>query len=266
MANKVQLLVIDGQFDFCDPSGALFVPGANEDMKRMTAMITKGRDKLNNIQATLDSHRNLHIAHPIWWQDKNGKNPDPFAIITVDDVESGKWRAANPGFQQRSLDYVRTLQKNGRYVLCIWPPHCLIGGDGHKVYPELFAAFSDWEKSRFSTVDYTTKGSNIFTEHYSAVQADVPDPKDLTTGLNVPFIESFRDYDMTYIGGEALNFCVANTMNDVAKEFGDDQLNKFGILEDCCSMVPGFEKLGEDFVSDMKARGMQFVKSTDALG
>ena len=29
--NNIHLLVIDGQVDFCDPSGALYVPGADDE-------------------------------------------------------------------------------------------------------------------------------------------------------------------------------------------------------------------------------------------
>ena len=109
---------------------------------------------------------------------------------------------------RRALTYVQTLAKNGRYPLCIWPPHCLIGSPGHAVMPELFAALLDWEQ-RFALVDYVTKGSNIWTEHYSAVQADVPDPADPGTQINTALIQTLLKADMIAVAGEAGSHCLA---------------------------------------------------------
>ena len=69
---NVHLLVIDPQNDFCDPNGSLFVPGADEDMKRLGGFIERVKDKLNDIHVTLDCHRKVDIAHPIWWRDSSG--------------------------------------------------------------------------------------------------------------------------------------------------------------------------------------------------
>ena len=174
MSKRIELLIIDPQVDFCDPKrGALYVPGAEHDMQRLAKMITRLKDKLDDIHVTLDSHHLIHIAHPIFWRDSHGNHPAPFTRISRTDVEDGVWTPAVPGLYRRALEYVCKLEQHGRYELTIWPPHCLIGSPGHTVYPELFAALSEWE-ARFAFVDYVTKGSNILTEHYSAVQADVP--------------------------------------------------------------------------------------------
>ena len=95
------------------------------------------------------------------------------------------------------------------------------------------------------------------------MQADVPDDSDPTTKLNTLFIDVLSQADEIFITGEALSHCVANSINDVANNFGDDNIKKFILLADTTSSVPGFEKLGEDFVRDMKKRGMQVAKSTD---
>ena len=70
---SVHLLVIDPQHDFCDPDGALFVPGADEDVERLTLFVDRVRDKLEMIHVTLDCHHFIDIAHPIFWLDKDGK-------------------------------------------------------------------------------------------------------------------------------------------------------------------------------------------------
>ncbi len=266
MTAQIELLIIDGQYDFCDPAGALSVPGADKDMERLGAMICRGKNKISDIRATLDSHRYLHIAHPVWWVDDRGNHPEPFTVISFDDLKgnSPRWRAFNPGFQQRSVEYAEKLKRNGRYQLTIWPPHCLIGSRGHQVYEPLYEALHEWEKG-FAAVDYVTKGVNMFTEHYSAVRADVEDPGDHSTLLNTGFIKRLQEADRIGIAGEALSHCVANTVRDVADQFGEDQIKKFVLLEDASSPVPGFEDLALDFVSEMKSRGMETAKTTDFL-
>jgi len=261
---NAQLLVIDPQVDFCDPKGALYVGGAEKDMERLARFLMRSLKKISDIRVTLDSHRYLHIAHPIWWTNSKGDSPAPFTLINYDDVigQNPKWTARNPGFRQRSIDYVKNLQDNKRYALVIWPPHCLIGSQGHSIYPELFKALTAWE-AQFATIDYVTKGSNMFTEHYSAVKADVMDPSDMTTQINTPLIQRLQAADVIYISGEALSHCVANTVRDVADEFGPDQVRKFTLLEDTCSPVSGFENLAEDFIKEMNGRGMNVCKTTD---
>ena len=77
-----------------------------------------------------------------------------------------------------------------------WPPHCLIGSEGHNVHPRLFDSLKKWENKRFGVVDYVTKGSNLWTEHFSAVQAEVPDPTDPDTQINARLIETLEDADL----------------------------------------------------------------------
>jgi nicotinamidase-related amidase len=38
---KLHLVVIDPQYDFCDPNGSLFVPEADNDMKRLAVMVER---------------------------------------------------------------------------------------------------------------------------------------------------------------------------------------------------------------------------------
>lgn len=263
----LRILIIDPQNDFCDPKGALYVPGAEKDMERLSAMIRRLKDRINDIHVTLDTHHFVDVAHPIYWMDSNGNHPEPFTtIITAEDVQNGKWRTTNPQLQPRALDYVQALKANNRYSLVVWPYHCLIGSWGYGVYPELFDALLDWEKD-FCMVDYVTKGSNVYTEHYSAVQADVPDSQDPGTMLNTRLIQTLEDADLIALSGEALNFCVANTVLDIAENFGSESIKKLVLLEDATSPVPGsdFEPLTENFLKEMKRRGMKVSNTREFL-
>jgi len=266
MPKKVHLVIIDPQVDFCDPGGALYVPGAERDVQRLAQMVRRVAPKLDDIHVTLDSHRLIDVAHPVFWKDSGGRNPAPFTIITAADVEAGRWTPVLPGLYRRMLEYVRGLEQNGRYPLCIWPPHCLIGSAGHNVVPELGAALQGWEAQRFAMVDYVTKGSNPWTEHYSAVCADMPDPADPGTQINTRFIQTLMEADLVAIAGEAGSHCLANTVRDVADNFGDDAyVKRLVLLEDATSPVPGFEPLQAQFVREMKARGMQITTTSDFL-
>ena len=260
---KIDLFVVDPQHDFCDPTGALFVQGADSDMGRLVKMIDKYGDKLNDIHVSLDSHSFNHIAHPNMWVDANGKHPNPFTVISVTDVKNGVWNPTLPQLRNRFLDYVKMLEQNNRYVLCIWTPHCLIGSTGHKVYAELYESLLRWEEKETAWVNYITKGSNPFTEHYSLLLADVPDPKDCNTQLNTELIDTLKKADVVLVAGEALSHCVCNSVTDLANNFGEDNIKKIVLLQDATSNVTGFEALGEKFVKDMTARGMQISTTVD---
>jgi len=262
MNKKTHLVVIDPQNDFSDiPGAALPVAGASADMQRLAAFIDANAPRLDDIHITLDSHNPVDIAHPAWWVDANGAAPAPFTVIGEDDVAAGRWRARLPELQARSAQYVKQLARAGRYALVIWPEHCLIGTWGHNVEAEVMAALNRWARSRLEVVDFVTKGSNPFTEHYSAVQAEVPDPADPSTLVNTRFIETLAQADEILIAGEALSHCVANTVRDIAGNFGDENIRKLVLLEDCSSPVAGFEGLGQQFVAEMTARGMRVIKS-----
>lgn len=260
---KIHLLIIDPQFDFVNKNGALSVPGAQEDMERLAAFIDRAGSKLDDIHVTLDSHHPLHVAHGIFWKDSHGDHPNPFTIITAKDVQDGKWMASMPKFQRWCIEYTESLEKNGKYPLCVWPSHCLIGSNGAKVDETLFKSLLKWQENEFAVVNYVTKGSNIKTEHYSAVKADVTDPKDPSTQINTNLINALMEADLIALAGEAGSHCLASTGRDVAEAFGDDSyVKKLVLLTDATSPVPGFEKLQEDFIKEMVARGMQ-LSTTD---
>jgi len=262
---KLHLLIIDPQRDFCDPDGALSVPGADKDMERLAKLIHRIEKKIWDIHCTLDTHHFFDISHPVFWTGTDGKHPKPFTIISADDVKNGAWRTTNPQFQKYALEYVSKLSANKRYPLCIWPPHCLIGTKGSTVVPVLMQAFLSWEENEIAMVDYVTKGSNFKTEHYSAVCADVPDPADPSTMLNSRLIKTLEEADMIAVAGEALSHCLKFTVEDIANTFDEKHIQKMVLLEDCASSVPGFEQQGRDFVKNMKARGMQTAMSGDFL-
>jgi len=257
------LLVIDPQNDFCDSQGALCVPGAIEDCRRLSTMIERLDTRLNSIHVTMDTHHLFHIAHPLFWFDRNGSVPAPYTIITAELIQNGEYRASVPQYQHYAEEYVTTLEKTGKYNLCLWPPHCLIGSWGHDIFPELSRALISWE-SRVPgrIVDYTYKGSNVRTEHYSAIRAEVSDAADPGSRTNFALIERLKSADNIAIAGEALSHCVANTVRDLITCIAPEKLV---VLTDVSSNVPGFEKLGNDFTAEIESVGVRLMTSEEFL-
>ncbi|MBM4375189.1 MAG: cysteine hydrolase family protein [Deltaproteobacteria bacterium] len=261
---NVHLLVIDPQNDFCDPNGSLYVKGAEGDMDRVAGLVDRMRDRLAAIHVTLDSHRKVDISHPIWFQDARGRNPAPFTVITAEDLERGTWTTTRPSAFKRTLAYLNALATGGRYPHVIWPYHCLIGDAGHNVWPKLSSAVHAWE-DRFAMAEFVTKGSNPWTEHFSAVQAEVPDPEDPTTQINTQLIATLEEADVILLAGEALSHCLANTVRDIANRFADPRyVSKLVLLTDASSNVTGFDQYGESFLRELTARGMRTSTTKDA--
>lgn len=276
MALKVHVICIDVQNDFTSPNGALYVKGGDENAKRSAKMVERLAGKITDIHVTMDSHHKVDISHPMWWCDENGKAPPPITGVVLDGDKfrflnyatgaTSPARTRQPGARERTLKYLKALTANGRYPHTIWPEHCLIGDEGHNLNPALAAAIHLWEEQRFALSNVVTKGSNPWTEHFSAVKAEVPDAEDASTQINRPLIETLEQADMVVWVGEALSHCLANTFRDTIASFSDPSfVKKMWLCTDASSSVPGFEKYGDDFVAEMRAKGMNVTTTVDFL-
>lgn len=296
MPRNIQLLIIDPQRSFCSvvPSdeqqvfhdGELCVPHAMEDMQRVSKMIMQHGGHIADIHVTLDSHQTNHIAHPSWFKKQDGKPVDVFTSVALDgekiigrkislvDGSLGPplfLQCSFPGQQDYTINYLKQLEASKRYGHTIWPPHCLIGTRGAMVVEPLFEALNYWCMKFGSTIDFVTKGSNPRCEHFSAVQAEVPDPSDPGTQINTDFIKILMDADELLLSGEALSHCLANTVRDAANCFAaggmlgsnDDFIKKCVLLTDATSPVPGFDTVGKAFIDEMVIRGMRVSTTVD---
>ena len=274
---NIQLLVIDPQNDFMDTSeSALRVAGASDDMQRLATMVDRVGPKLQKIHVTLDSHHLVDIAHPAFWRDKDGKAPNPMTMISAASIEDGTWTPRLPNLRDYALGYAKQLETDGKYVIMVWPPHCLIGTWGHNVQADLAASLDRWSAARVRNIDYVTKGTNVLTEHYGALMAEVPNPKDPSTQLNGRFLAMLQEADMIVVAGEASSHCVKATIEQVADNIGDEHVKKFKLLTDCMSPVGAvtdpdgnvlvdFPAMADAFLADMSGRGMELTTSVDFL-
>jgi nicotinamidase/pyrazinamidase len=266
---KVHLLVIDPQIDFMDlPGSALPVTGANDDMNRLADFVDKYGKKLEDIHVTLDSHQVIDIAHPAWWKGADGKMVAPFTLITAADVKAGIYTPRNPAERQRSLEYCEELERKGNYMLLIWPPHCLVGTQGHSVQRKLSDALVQWQADNYARVDFVVKGFNPYTEHYGGLMAEVPDPTDPTTQLNTGLLETLQQADEILIAGEASSHCVLSTVNQIVDNIGGEHVKKIKLMTDCMSPVghnpggPDFPAIAAKWLIDIQKKGVGVTTST----
>ena len=112
-------------------------------------------------------------------------------------------------------------------------------------------------EARFKKINFVPKGSCVFTEHYSAVKADVKYDGDPTTDINTGLVEPLKGTNDILIAGLALSHCVGFTLRDIIAEFSEEQIKKIVLLTDATASVQGFEKQGEDFVNEFVAKGMR---------
>ncbi len=278
MKRELQMLIIDPQNDFCDlpahylpningvqQQAALPVSGAHQDMLRIAELIKLGAAGISEIHLTLDSHHYQDIAHPTFWCDGAGQAISPFTQILAADVRAGRFQPRLAQNLARSLAYLDSLEATGRYTLMVWPVHCEIGSWGHNVHQDLRLAYHRWQASTMRNVNFIFKGMNPWTEHYSAIQAEVPDADDASSLLNQALLTKLASADRVYICGEAGSHCVKATTEHIVANLSAQQISKLVLLEDCISAVGGFEANYAQFLQAMAARGVQIAKAADIL-
>lgn len=254
------LLVIDPQNDFIN--GTLTVPGALEDVSRSNDFLSKFSSLLDNIYVTLDTHTPNHIAHEqSLLKDLQGNELPNFTTVTVADIENGKV-IVKEGMKEIVLQYLKDLEQSGKYQYTKWPVHCVKDTHGHLVHSELQNQLNTWTNQSGKQVHYIEKGSNDFTEMYSALSAEVPQENDSSTQLNTELIKSLNKNDYVIVFGQAKSHCVKSTVEDYLNNIGPT--TKIILLKDLTSSVPGFHHLGDELEKTLIDKG-HFVSTSDNL-
>lgn len=268
--SPVTLLIIDPQNDFCDlpddwrpidpfagglRAPALPVAGAHDDMLRLANLIDSAGSAFTDIVVTLDSHQRYDIAHPGFWQTGTGGEVSPFTPITAAQVRAGDFAPRDAQAMDKTLAYLDALEAAGRYTLMVWPVHCEIGSWGHNVHAAVRAAYNRWEDRHLAVATKVTKGSNPWTEHYSALQAEVPMAEDADTQLNRELIAKLDQAELIVIAGEASSHCVKATVEHLAQYLPSDNIGKLLLVTDAMSPVGGFEAQADAFIANMVAQG-----------
>ncbi|MBK8803806.1 MAG: isochorismatase family protein [Fibrobacteres bacterium] len=277
--DRAHLLVIDPQNDFCDlptdwcppdPIGAgrlapaLAVTGAHQDMLRLATWVDEHREKIDRVTVTMDHHHRLDIAHPGFWRSADGTAVGPFTLVLAADVAEGRILTAKPQDRDRALKYLQDLEKAGRFTHMVWPVHCQIGTWGQAVHARLQQALDAWADLKGAGVTTVLKGENPWTEHYSAIRAEIPLDTDPATGWNWELVRNLEKAKIVYVAGEAGSHCVRATVEHLVEAGLDPE--KIVLLEDAISPVTGFEAAQTAFFQAMADKGMRILKLEQAAG
>lgn len=289
-SKRTCLMIIDVQNTFCIPGFELFIGGrsgraAVDDSIRLCEFIYRNLGVLTSITATLDSHKAFQIFHPAFLVDERGNPPEPMTIISVEDVEKGRW-AVNPSIsesiaggdherlQRHLLHYTRKLREKGKYQLMIWPYHAMLGGTGHCLVPAVEEALFFHSMARSCQVNFELKGDTPLSENYSVLRPEVLDDADGNRigKVNDLLIRNLFKYDVVIIAGQAKSHCVAWTIDDLLGEISKRDLSlarKIYLLEDCTSpvVIPGVADFTDEADAAFKRfeqSGMHIIKSGDS--
>jgi len=268
---RTLLLPIDMNGDFVWSNGALSVPGAVDDERRLVDLIYRETDKFTEIWASLDQHVKMSIFHSSWWKNiETGLHPDPFTPITFEDIKNGVWQALKDPIW--SVKYVELLEVNAKKNLMIWPDHCIRGTDGQKLVPALREAIEYHAGARSIDPTFIVKGTIPQVEHYGIFASEVFYPKNpKASGLNTDALDIIANFDRIYVAGEAKSHCVLETMKQMLNHFSTqpDVISKIHFLMDCTSSVQhpaiDFETLAMAELKEMEAKGVVMAESTDPI-
>ena len=288
---RIGLLLVDCQNTFCTPRFELFVGGrsghaAVDDSRRLCEFIYRNLGTISQVVVSLDTHMAMQVFHPAFLVNDKGEHPAPYTMISVDDVESGRWRAnaalsevvegrTQSDLQQYLVHYCRQLKQRGKYELMIWPYHAMLGGVGHALVSAIEEALFFHTIARQSQVEFVIKGANPLTENYSVFSAEVTTDENGNTiaEKNALFLKQVMALDAVIIAGQAKSHCVAWTVDDLLAEIENRNpslVKKIYLLEDCMSpvVVPGgadFTEQADKAFERFAKAGMHIVRSTEPM-
>jgi nicotinamidase-related amidase len=287
---RVCILCVDVQNTFCTPGFELFVAGrsgtgALDDSRRLVDFLYRNLGVVTEVVVTMDTHQAFQIFHAPLLIDAGGRHPDPFTLVTVEDVASGHWRvdpeaAGVLGLEtvvaeHHLLTYVSALEAGGKYDLTVWPFHALLGGIGHALVSAVEEAIFFHAIARRAQTRFELKGRNPLTEHYSALGPEVERGArgELLGRRNEELVAHLLDYDAVVVAGQAKSHCVAWTVEDLLGRPDARELaiaERLYLLDDCTSpvVVPGAvdytDEAGAAFARFADA-GAHIVRSTEPV-
>lgn len=261
MFKKTALGIIDPQRCFMDyKRSPLPVPGALQDIKRLRKFISRLMQDINYIFVSYDDHPFDHISHANRWVNAEGNHPEPFTIITLEDYECGIWRAADVKDWWWQGEYLRRLNRPH----CIWPVHGQENEWESFIHSGLLTTLSFYHDLQ-KPCDYYGKGMHRDTEQFGLFGADVPFPGAAETEINQKLIDKLNGFDRVIFAGEASSHCVMDSVNQFLANVPTTDWSKVVLLEDCMSPVPSFESVADDWLADMRAKGIQVTSSTELV-
>ena len=225
--------------------------------------------------------------------DRNGAPLTPHRTISAEQIQTGDVRP-NPDITRgagapdidwltkQTLFYCKSLAKAGKYTLYLWPPHCLLGGDGHALVGVIQEARLFHAYARGARNGVEIKGMHALSENYSVFSPEVlSNHEGGTLGCrNDALIDSLLQEDRLIIAGQASSHCVKSSIEDLLvaiREKDPELARRVYIIEDAMSAVavpdpgaPGkflvdFTEAAENALGRFKEAGMNIVRTTTPI-
>lgn len=257
-ARRVLLLQVDVQRDFCFPEGSLYVGGrsgrgALEDNDRLARFVYRNLHRITEVVSTLDTHFPFQIFFPSFWRDGRGAPLAAHREVRADEVRAGEvvpnpdvaaWLCGGDTewLRRQAEFYCESLERNGKYRLYLWPPHCLLGGEGHTLAgviqeARLFHAYARGARNRIEV-----KGGQPLTENYSVLAPEVLLGFDgsLLGTRNQALVDELLAADALIVAGQAASHCVRSSVDDLLEAIrGRDPTlaRRVYVLKDAMSAV-----------------------------
>jgi nicotinamidase-related amidase len=264
-----------------------------DDSDRLARFIYRNLGAITEVTCTMDTHLPFQIFFASFWTDGAGEPLQPYREVTAEQVRRGEalpnralagWLAGGDyaWLRKQAQFYCEELERAGKYRLYLWPPHCILGSDGHPLAGVIHEARMFHAYTRFAPNGVESKGSHPLTENYSVLAPEV-----LTTHAGEPLMERNTDLvhklsqaDLVVVAGQASSHCVQSSVEDLARELravDPSLLRRVVLLEDCMSAVavPDPANAGcflADYTDDAEAAlrrfgeaGMIVARSTDSI-
>jgi nicotinamidase-related amidase len=293
-SRRVVLLLVDMQKDFCFPEGTLYVGGrsgrgAVEDNDRLARFLYRNLARVGEVTCTMDTHFPFQVFSPAFWQDASGAPLTAHREIAASDIEQGRVRP-NPEVARwlsggdyewllrQVTFYCRRLEQAGKYRLYLWPPHCLLGSDGHALAGTVHEARLFHAYARSAPDGVEVKGGHPLTENYSVLSPEVLERHDggALAQRNAALADTLLAADALIVAGQAASHCVKSTLEDLLEAITTRDRALAGrvyVLRDCMSSVavpdptqPGrfafdFTPQTEQALDRLATAGMHVVES-----
>jgi nicotinamidase-related amidase len=265
-----------------------------DDNDRLARFLYRNLARITDVTCTMDTHFPFQIFSPAFWRDAGGAPVAAHREITAEDVEQGRVRP-NPDLagplaggdyewlRRQVLFYCRRLEEAGKYRLYIWPPHCILGSDGHALVGTVHEARLFHAYARSAPDGIEVKGGHPLTENYSVLSPEVLERHDggVLAQRNTALEDALLAADALVVAGQAASHCVKSTLEDLSEAIRsrDPALaRRVYLLRDCMSSVavpdparPGtflfdFTPQTEAALARMEAAGMHVVETTTPMG
>lgn len=160
-----------------------------------------------------------------------------------------------------SRDYVEHLEKDGKKTLCVWSYHCIQGTTGCALENQFSNMIYFHSVAKKSVVQRLVKGQDPLSEMYGVIKPEY----DTNGYINLDFLNKIEKFDKVIIGGEARDYCVYESLNQMFEHYKNntETLKKIYVLEDCMSAIGNPSDVDKMYSDLQNQYHFNIVKSTE---